>query len=145
MLCFAPLIMVGALLSLNTPDHRVERQDGAVIDLQTCKTGLGAHVTAASSGLYALGGHYGFTFQPKPDWTFTVQPRAGFSYVDHAVRDVFGVEAVPMRLQFETGLMGIISYDRFHGAISYVHFSNAGLRPPNTGIDQILLLTGVSF
>ena len=145
MLCFAPLVMIGALLSINTPTHRVERQDGAVIDIQTCKTGFGAHANAATSGLYALGGHYGFTFQHGRDWTFTAQPRAGFSYVDHAVHDIWGANVVPMQTQFEVGLELIVGYRKIHSSIGYQHFSNAELEPPNVGLDQLRIMWGWEF
>lgn len=143
--CFAPLVMIGALLSINTPTHRVERQDGAVIDLQTCKTGFGAHVNATTSGLYALGGHYGLTFVPARNWTVTFQPRAGLSYVDHPVRDIWGTNTVPMQAQFEVGAQFILGYGPFHSSVGYQHFSNAGMKPPNIGLDQITLMWGVEF
>ncbi len=143
--CFAPLIMLGTLLSLNSPWHHVERQDGVVMDIQTCKTGAGVHATASMSGLYAAGLHYGMTYSPRHGWEVTLQPRFGVSYVDHPVLNKFGVNVVPLRTQFELGLMGLASYDRYHASLEYLHFSNAGLRPPNQGMDSVLLMMGIAL
>lgn len=139
MICLAPLVLIGHLLTIQTPWHKTANLDGQVLDVQSCETGLGLHAKASTSGLYAIGPHYGWTWHPGERWSLTLQPRMGLSYVDHPVK------ALPMRTQFELGTQVLIGYDRWRIGVGYVHFSNAGLRSPNTGLDLIELLAGVAF
>ena len=112
--------------------------DGVVAELQTCETGLGAHVRATTSGLYGLGGHYGWTWHPGV-LSITLQPRAGLSYVDHAV------QALPQRTQFELGAQLLVGYNRYRLALDYWHLSNAGMTQPNIGLDLVSVMVGLAF
>lgn len=138
MICLAPLVLIGHLLTIQTPWHKTANLDGQVLDVQSCETGLGLHVKASTSGLYALGTHYGWTWHPGV-FSLTLQPRVGLSHVDRPV------EALPMRTQFELGTQVLIGYDRWRVGIEYWHLSNAGLMLPNVGLDMIGVLVGVAF
>ncbi len=139
MFCLAPLIMTGYLLTVQTSWHHTESVNAPYIEAQTCQTGLGAHVKAATSGLYAAGVHYGFTHDFTDKLNVTLQPKAGFSYVDHPMREL------PLRTQFELGLGFIVSRDRFSVGLEYWHLSDAGLRSPNIGLDMVGTTIGWRF
>ena len=139
MICVAPLMLVGYLFTLQTPSHHSTLLNGAVIELQTCETGLGAHIKASSSGLYASGIQYGLTWQITPKWSMTLSPRLGLSYVDHPVYEL------PMRTQFELGTQLLFGYDRWRGGVGYWHLSNGGMKDPNIGVDLLEVLTGWRF
>ena len=138
MLCLAPMLLIGLLSTIQTSWHRTASHDGVLVEAQTCETGLGLHAKAASSGLYAIGTHYGFSWRDG-NWSATVQPHAGLSYADHPVR------ALPLRSQFEVGASVHLGYQSWRVGLSYWHLSNAGLRQPNTGLDLLAIQTGWTF
>lgn len=138
-LCLAPVVLAGALMTIQTSWHKTESVDGALFEFQTCERGAGAHLRATSSGVYGLGAHYGFQWELGSGWVTTIQPRAGFSYVDHPV------DALPLRTQFELGLQWSAGRGRWRAALDYWHLSNAGLTPGNVGLDMISTLLGVVF
>ena len=137
--CLAPLVLIGYLFTLQVHATQTSNMNAPVLDLQSCETGWGVHAKASTSGLYAVGGQYGWTWQPVASWSVTLQPRAGVSYVDHPV------EALPLRTQFELGTQLLLGYDRWRVGVEYWHLSNAGLRQPNTGLDLLEVLTGIVF
>lgn len=138
-MCLTPVILIGALLTVNTSWHKTTNMDGPVAEIQTCRTGLGAHARAAGSGLYAAGIHYGAEVIAWNGFAFTLQPRFGASYADHAVPEL------PLRTQFEVGVSAMLTYRQAVISVDYWHLSNAGLRQPNVGLDLIGVMGGVSF
>ena len=139
MICFAPLIMAGYLMTVQTSWHHTENVDGMIIDVQTCETGLGLHVRGTTSGLYGLGTQYGFTYQFDDKWSLTFQPRAGFSYTSTPRYEL------PATTQFELGSQLILGYGDMRVSLDYWHLSNAGLVDPNIGLDTISLMAGWRF
>lgn len=137
-MCFAPLVLIGYALTVQTDWHKTQNVDAPMIEVQTCEQGVGAHLKASAAGLYALGVHYGFHGEAGP-WSVTFQPQAGFSYADHPI------DALPMRTQFELGAQFTVGYERLRIGVEYLHFSNAGLKSPNIGLDMIVLQTGWRF
>lgn len=138
MLCFAPLVLVGYAMTIQTSWHRSQNVDGGMIELQTCEKGIGFDVKASTAGLYGIGAQYGWQAQ-FDKWSLTFQPKIGVSYVDHAVHEL------PQRLQFEVGAQLVGGYDRYRIGLEYWHLSNAGMRDPNIGVDLLVLQTGISF
>lgn len=138
MLCLAPVVLLGAALTIQTAWHRTQSVDGALLEVQTCESGLGAHVKASTAGLYAMGLHYGLTTTAGP-WSLTLSPHAGLSYADRPI------DALPLRSQFELGLQVLAGYERARIGLAYWHLSNAGLREPNIGVDLLILQTGFTF
>lgn len=138
LMCLAPLLLVGYLLTVQTPWHHTSSFDAPLIEVQSCETGLGVDAKASTSGLYGLGLQYGWTWA-HDRVSFTVQPKVGISYVDHPER------ALPLRTQFEVGGQLLFGYNRFRVGIEYWHLSNAHLRQPNIGIDALILQTGWIF
>jgi hypothetical protein len=139
-MCLAPLVLMGHMLTVETPWHQVkEKQDGQIIEMQTCETGLGMHAKASANGFYGLGAQYGFTVFETGKWKGIFQPKAGFSYVDHNVYEL------PQRAQFEVGAQFNLGYDKFRVGVEYWHLSNAGMTKPNIGMDFLVLQTGWVF
>lgn len=137
-MCIAPVVLLGYLLTIQTPWHHTTSFDAPMIEVQTCETGFGMDVKASTSGLYGLGLQYGFTWRDTHR-SLTLQPKAGFSYVDHPE------PALPLRTQFEVGAQLLFGYDRVRLGLEYWHLSNAGLKEPNTGLDLIVIQTGWVF
>ena len=143
-LCLAPLVLAGFMSTITTSWHKSPTENGAIVEVQTCERGLGAHVRAASSGYYGAGIQYGMGTEVGAV-SLTIQPRVGFSYVDHPVP-----MNLPQRSQFELGLQGLVGYDRYRVAVDYWHMSNGaqlGLsnRRPNNGMDMMSVMVGVTF
>lgn len=138
-MCLAPLILMGHMLTIETPWHQVkENQDGQVVEAMTCDKGLGFDVKASTSGFYGFGAQYGFKWEGEA-WSFTFLPKAGLSYVDHPVYEL------PQRTQFEVGAQALVEYKRFVMGVEYWHLSNAGMTKPNIGMDFLILQTGWRF
>lgn len=136
--CLVPVILAGYLLTLHPNHAHRSTENGALVEGQTCEQRFGLHARASSSGLYGAGIHYGLSWHGK-SFSLTFQPRAGLSYADHPVPEL------PMRTQFELGAQVLLGYDRYRLAVDYWHLSNAELQKPNTGLDMIGLMVGVTF
>lgn len=136
--CLTPLLMLGYALTIQTAWHQTTDVSAPIIEVQTCETGLGLHAKASTDGLYAVGAHYGLTGE-WGDWSLTLQPHAGVSYADRAIKEL------PLRAQFEVGAAIIGGYQNVRVAVEYWHLSNAGLKSPNVGLDMLVLLTGWEF
>ena len=135
---FAPLILLGYMLTLQTSWHHTESVSSPVVEVQSCETGWGLDAKAATAGYYGLGTQYGWK------WTFDtvslgVIPKSGFSYVDHPAA------ALPMGGQFQVGGQVLVGYKRWRAGVEYWHLSNAGLEQPNVGMDFLLLQVGWMF
>lgn len=137
-LCLAPLLLLGYAMTTETQWHHTQKADGTMVEVQTCDRGLGLHAKATTSGVYALGPQYGFQ-QTWGDYSLTLTPQAGLSYIDHPIH------CLPMRGQFELGLQVAAGYQQARISIEYWHLSNAGLQQPNIGLDLIAIQTGWRF
>lgn len=137
-LCLVPLLLVGATSTLDWSKTPPPNENGALIEVQTCERGLGGHVKGTSSGLYALGIHYGFTGE-MGNFSATFQPRMGLSATDHTNRNL------PQTVQFEVGLQFLVGYEQYRIALDYWHLSNAGVTQPNIGMDMLGILGGITF
>lgn len=139
-MCLAPLLLVGHMLTIETGAHQVkENQDSQMIEVQSCERGLGFDAKASINGYYGFGLQYGFGLLDVGDWTLTLQPKAGLSYVDHPVYEL------PQRGQFEVGGQLLLGYKNFRVGVEYWHLSNAGMTKPNIGMDFLVLQTGWRF
>lgn len=149
-LCLAPVLMVGYLASTDihvTKDskHKNTVGDAAMVSLQTCDKGWGINAKAATNGLYGTELQYGFKFEPMPEYSLTLTPRFGVSYVDHPVVEL------PQRTQFGLGGQVAFGYKDFRLGVEFWHLSNGkalGLNTadgPNIGMNMIAIQTGWVF
>lgn len=139
MICFAPILMTGALLTLYPNASHESSFTGGYAEVQTCPTGFGAHALGLTAGLFTGGIHYGVSWALPGGVTATIQPVLGVSYTPRNVREL------PSEIQFETGLNLMASYDRYTVGAKWLHASNAGTKSPNIGIDLLGLFVGVTL
>lgn len=137
-MCLAPLILLGYLTAIQTSWHRTTHVHGAMVEAQTCETGIGLDVKASTAGYYGLGVQYGWQ-TTIGSWHLTMLPKAGLSYVDHVE------PALPLHTQFEVGAQLLLGTGRWRTGVEYWHLSNAGMREPNLGMDFLILQTGWTF
>jgi len=138
-MCLKPLILIGWLLTQNFGGHNFNTNlDAAAVEVQTCESGPGLDVKAATSGLYGVAVQYGFT-TTRNGWTFTATPKLGVAYVDHQAKE----QAHPAN--FELGGQLLFGRDRWRIGAEYWHISNAHTSVPNLGIDLLILQTGWIF
>lgn len=149
-LCLAPVLMAGYLASTDihvTKDskHKNTIGDAAIVSVQTCDKGWGINAKAATNGLYGAELQYGFKFEPMPDYSLTLTPRFGVSYVDHPVVEL------PQRTQFGLGGQVAFGYKDFRVGVEFWHLSNGkalGLNTAdgsNIGMNMIAIQTGWVF
>lgn len=136
--CLAPVILIGYLLTIQTAWHKTATFDAPMLEVQTCEVGLGAAANISASGLAGLVGQYGWQWRHN-DFSFTVQPKAGFS---HAMQPVY---ELPSQTQFQLGLGLLVGYQSWRIGLEYQHLSNAGLAQPNIGLDLLAIQTGLTF
>ena len=139
MLCFAPLVMMGYALTMQTTWHHSVNVNAPVVEVQTCEKGLGFDAKASGAGLFGFGLQYGLTIVETEKWHLTFLPKAGLSYTSVARREL------PMTGQFEVGGQFLVGYEDFRIGLEYWHLSDAGLKSPNIGLDMLVLQTGWRF
>ena len=140
MFCFAPVVLIGYLLTVNTAWHQTTNVDAPMIEVQTCERQVGLNMKLApSTGLYGTGLQYGFHWDLTDHLGVTLLPKVGIS---HATKDY---KELPLGTQFEVGAQILFGYDRLRIGVEYWHLSNAGLKSPNTGLDMIAVQTGWAF
>ena len=137
-MCFAPLLLVGYLFTVQTAWHQTTTMDAPIIEVQTCETGLALEGKVAASGLLAGGLQYGWQWTAC-DLSLTAQPKAGFS---HALQPVY---ELPSQTQFQLAFQLLFGYQHARIGVEYIHFSNAGMASPNIGLDLIAVMGGWSF
>lgn len=141
-LCFAPLLLLGMNTTIQTGWHHSEHITAPFIEVQTCKTGLGAHVAAGTHPWVTGGLHYGFTWQIDEKWSVTLQPKAGLSYSN----TIHPENHYRQITRFELGLELITCRDYICGMVGYRHMSNGrGDVQTNQGVDFLELGLGYQF
>ena len=136
MICFAPLILAGYMLTLQPNQYHTSEVDGASVEVQSCEVGLGAHGKAVSSGLLGAGLHWGWQVAQEGPWSLLVQPKAGLSYTTTPRREL------PATGQFELGMGVLVGYEEWRVGLEYWHLSCANLCAPNIGLDMVGLTFG---
>jgi hypothetical protein len=139
MLCFAPVLLLGYALTMETSWHKTTNVDGVVIEAMTCEKGLGMDFKASTAGLYGLGLQYGLTVFEGEKFSLTFLPKAGLSYSSVQRKEI------PMQGQFEVGAQFLGGYENYRMGLEYWHLSNAGLQEPNIGLDMLVIQTGWRF
>lgn len=137
-MCWAPLMLVGYLLSVNPWGNPTPHVSASFVEVQSCPVGLGFEAKASSAGFYGAGVQYGWQWTVDR-MTIGLLPKAGLAYVDH---EVYGL---PLRTPFGVGGQALLGYDRWLAGVEYWHLSNAGLEQPNIGMDFIIAQLGVRF
>lgn len=138
-LCFAPVILLGYALTVQTSWHHTEKNvDGGLLQFQTCETGVGLDVKATTSGLFGMGIQYGFQWKDG-NKSVAFQPKVGVSHTSESMAEL------PMKTQFELGSGLLFGYKDMRVGVEYWHMSNAGLKKPNEGVDMLLVQTGWVF
>lgn len=146
-LCLAPVVLIGSLSPTNLiGSHKTQGLPGAaILEVQTCDTGLGLDAKAGTNGLYGADIQYGFTFEPARPFRVSFIPKLGVSYADHPILEV------PQRTQFGLGAQILLGYEDFRIGLEWWHLSNGsglGLNVsdrPNYGLNLIALQTGWVF
>lgn len=136
--CFAPLLLLGYALTLETSRHHTTNMNSPAMQIQSCEKGLGMAASATGSGLLGLVGQYGWRFE-RGEYGLTLQPSAGLSYAAEPV------EELPQRGQFQLGFIALAGLEHWRMGVQYQHLSNAGMKQPNIGIDLLLLQIGWSY
>lgn len=142
MMCWAPLMLVGYFMGVETSWHTQPDVSGMYAELQTCRDGIGAHVKAGIGGWVAGGVHYGITKEIGQGWAITIQPAVGLSYFNRH-HPVNGQRQIG---RFEVGLGVVISNGSVVVGTEYLHMSNGeGMKPTNIGIDGVGVKIGRTF
>lgn len=136
--CWAPLLLMGAALTVQTPWHQTTQMDAGIVEVQTCEKGWGLDAKASTQGVYGADVQYGFVYHTG-EWMLGLLPKGGVSYVDHPVYEL------PSRTQFGVGAQALLGYGRARLGVEYWHLSNAFTRDPNIGMDLLLIQTGWRF
>lgn len=137
-MCWAPLILVGYLVTVQTAWHHTTTMDAPMLEVQTCETGPAIAIDVAASGLLGAVAQYGWQWRVG-DWSATIQPKAGMSHTMHHVYEL------PAQTQFQVGLGLLFGYQSWRLGVEYQHLSNAGMASPNIGLDLIAIQTGWAF
>ena len=130
-----PEISSGYVETLQPNKWHTSDVSGPFFAFQSSPDGLGINAKAVPmQGLYALGAQYGFRI---PDTPITITPSAGLAYSSEPRREL------PLRTPFSLGLN--IGTQLGPGRLSaeYWHLSNAGLKQPNIGLDNLAVMYGV--
>lgn len=138
MLCWTPLLLVGYLFTSPMPDHP-SRVSAALVEAQTCPTGLGANLRASDAGLYSAGAQYGLQLWEHRHWSLTMTPSLGLAYASQPYHEL------PLRTNFSVSGQLLLGYEPYVMGVTYWHMSNAGLRQPNVGLDLLALQVGWTF
>lgn len=138
MFCFAPVVLLGSLLTLHPNSFHPTSLDGAVVEMQSCEEGLGLNLKAANSGLYSGAVQYGM-FHRQGDWSLGVTPNLGVGALDHHVPEL------STRVNFSLGLQVSAGYQRGRVALEYWHQSNANTGLHNAGLDLLAVMGGWVF
>lgn len=143
-MCLAPVVLAGYLMTTNIHvrtdvKEKTGVNDAAMIEVQTCETGLGFEAKAATNGLYGAGLQYGFSKTFGDDYRITFTPKAGFSYTDHTVYEL------PQDFQFGIGAQVLFGYKQFRVGAELWHLSNAGITSPNIGLNLPIIQVGWVF
>ncbi len=138
MLCFAPVVLLGSLLTLHPNVSHPTSLDGGVLEVQSCEDGLGLNLKAATSGIYSGTVQYGMIHH-EGDWSFGVTPNLGVGVLEHHVPEL------STRVNFSLGLQLSAGYQRGRIAVEYWHQSNAHTGTHNAGLDLLAIMGGWVF
>jgi len=136
--CWAPIVLIGYLTTMPVPQHP-SNISAALIEGQTCSTGVGANVRATDAGLYSVGAQYGLRLWEHREWTLTLTPSFGGAYASQPYPEL------PLRTNFSASGQLLIGYEPYYAGVTYIHISNAGLRQPNIGLDLLAFQVGWTF
>jgi len=148
-LCLAPVLMAGFMASTDfhfkDTKHKTSVGNAAIVSVQTCDKGWGVNAKATTNGFYGTELQYGFKYEPLPDYSVTLTPRFGVSFVDHPVIEL------PQRTQFGLGGQVSVGYKDFRLGVELWHMSNGkalGLNVSdgaNIGLNMVTIQTGWVF
>lgn len=138
MLCFAPVVLLGSLLTIHPNSFHTSSFDGGVVEVQSCEEGLGVNLKAANSGIYSGTVQYGM-FHRAGDWSLGLTPNLGVGVIEHHVPEL------STRVNFSLGLQASVGYQRGRVAVEYWHQSNAHTGTHNAGLDLLAIMGGWVF
>ena len=129
--CLAPMLWLGYGHSIQTDWHTSADLSGPVATIETCHTGIGAHVRAGGEWV-AYGLHYGHGWQIAEDWTIAVQVGGGGHYSNTFHPRTHVRQVTKFSFQANISLL----YKKMGLSCGYDHGSNGrGLDPTNHGQD----------
>ena len=133
LLCLAPLVLLGYSHTVQTSWHTSQDISGPVVEVQTCKDGLGARLAYGKEWVQ-VGPQYGLSFDVGQNWHITGQVHGGLGYSntfhpDSHVRQV---------TKWNGGVSFMIQYQRVGVKVGYDHMSNGrGKDPTNHGQEMV--------
>lgn len=138
MLCLAPLVLIGAVLTVQPNRWHVSDFDGALVEAQTCEQGAGIDAKYGAAGIGSVMAQYGL------GWTWgacslTLSPKAGVGVIDRHVPELTST------VNFSLGAQVLVGYGRARVGVEWWHQSNAGLGDRNAGLDLVSIVGGVAF
>ena len=148
MVCWAPMVALLGVLTLQPNASHISNMDGVQVEAQSCVTGFGLYATALSSELYTGGIQYGYPVRLSEAVTLIGQAYVGASYPSRWVPEL------PNQVQFDTGVRLLVRAHKTVFEVAWQHDSNAGLGRTvhqgrrwygNTGLDLIKVGIGWEF
>ena len=148
MICFAPMLALLAVVTVQPNRHHITDVDGVQVEAQSCVTGLGVYATAASSELYTGGIQYGYPVRVSEAVTLIGQVHVGASYPSRWVPEL------PNQVQFDAGVRLLAKLHRAVFELAWQHDSHGGLgrdvvrngvRYGNSGLDLLKVGAGWEF
>ena len=142
MLCFAPLIAVGALIhSIETSWHTQESLVGPYVQVQTCSQGLGGYMKGSHEWI-AGGVQYAMHVELGRGFVVSVPLQGGGSYSN----TIHPTSRVRQITRFHAGVGVVLHYQQYYVLVEYNHLSNGkGSDPTNVGQDHIGVQVGYQF
>lgn len=141
MICWAPVLLAGYFMGVETSWHHQADVSGVYAEVQTCRDGLGAHAKVGSGEWVAGGVQYGWSKPLGSGFELTIQPAVGLSYFNYIHPN--GYRQIG---RFEVGLGVLVSKGKWIGGVEYLHMSNGtGWNPANVGVDGVGFKVGQMF
>lgn len=129
--CFIPMLWIGYGQSIQTDWHTSADLSGPVVSVETCHTGISAHVRAGAEWV-AYGLHYGHAWPLTKHLSLNAQIGGGGHY-SNTIHPHSSIRQVT-RFSFQANVSLI--YKRVGLSCGYDHGSNGrGIDPSNAGQD----------
>lgn len=137
-MCFAPILLLGYLLTWQPNASHVTNFDAPYVQVMTCDRGPGLDLKA-SPNIGTLQVQYGFPVYDEGPWSLSIIPKAGGAMLAKHVPESQST------VNFALSLQTLVRYERVNLSLEYLHESNAGLGERNAGMDFLGTAVGFSF
>ncbi len=137
-MCFAPILLIGYLFTLQPNASHVTNLDNPYVQVQTCDRGPGLDLKATPD-MGVLQAQYGFVVHEEGPWTVSILPKAGGAMLSKHIPES------QSQMNFALSIQLLVGYERIHFSLEQLHESNAGLGQRNAGFDGALVGAGFRF